>query len=132
MKKLCTHPGCKVIVEGGGYRCPQHPSTYVTPKKRYDWHFYNNRHIYTSARWKRLRAQQLSLHPTCCMCEQFGIITSASVADHVVEIKDGGEVWSLENLQSLCTACHNRKTGEEVRKRNEKKRLNGFKSLSDF
>jgi 5-methylcytosine-specific restriction enzyme A len=40
----------------------------------------------------------------------------ARVVDHVKAIKDGGARLDWSNLQSLCTACHNRKTAEDARK----------------
>ncbi len=41
----------------------------------------------------------------------------ASVVDHVVPIKDGGERFDAANLQALCVSCHNRKTATERARR---------------
>lgn len=38
-------------------------------------------------------------------------------ADHVVEIKDGGDPLDVANGQALCAACHTRKTASERAKR---------------
>ena len=134
MKKICSYPGCKTIVEGD-YRCPQHPVTiHHTPKKRYDWHFHNNKHIYGSARWQRLRDYFITMNPLC-QCEQcsfLNLVTPAEVVDHIIEIKDGGDPWDVKNLQSLSRSCHARKTGQEHRKRKKKRDNNGFGSLSDY
>lgn len=40
-------------------------------------------------------------------------------ADHIVAVKDGGGECGLDNLQTLCTSCHQRKT-TEMRKRHAK------------
>jgi len=32
-------------------------------------------------------------------------------ADHIVPIRQGGERYDLANGQTLCIACHGRKTG---------------------
>lgn len=65
---------------------------------------------YNTARWLRLRRKQLAKHPLCKACEADGEITAAVHVDHVKRIEDGGEVWSLDNLQSLCVAHHSIKT----------------------
>lgn len=133
MKKLCTYSGCKSIVNDGSYRCHLHTPTYQA-KRIYDHHYHQGKHIYKSHRWKKLRAAYLARNPLCeCrVCKALDATTPADVVDHIKEISDGGDIWDTSNLQSLSTACHNRKTAEEARKRKNKKRLNGFKSLSDF
>ena len=40
-------------------------------------------------------------------------------ADHVVPVWRGGGLCGLENLQTLCTACHSAKTKAEARERKE-------------
>ena len=131
MRKICTYPGCNVAVEVDDFdrsspRCPQHPSMYV-PKKVYKHHYHNGKHIYDSYQWKKLRKQYAEQQPLCEHCLKFDILTPLAVVDHVKEIEDGGEPFDINNLQSLCHSCHNRKTAEEKRKRNRK-----GKSISDF
>ena len=36
--------------------------------------------------------------------------------DHVVPLKRGGDAWALNNLQTLCRACHLAKTATENRR----------------
>ncbi len=123
-KKLCNVPYCRELTDSG--RCDTH--AYVRPvKKVYDHHYHQGKHIYSSGRWKRVRAAQLSEFPLCCTCEQFGLVKAADVVDHIIEIKDGGEVWDRSNMQSLCTYHHGVKTVDEKKKRKHK-----FPSLSDF
>ena len=69
------------------------------------------------------------MHPLCAHCEKVGLTTPMTTVDHVKELKDGGEPWDPDNLESLCDQCHKKKTGEEVKKRRKSK---GFKSISDF
>lgn len=66
------------------------------------------------------------------MCAKFGIATPAVIVDHIKEISDGGSINDPDNLQSLCFACHNKKTADEAVKRRKKKRNGGYKSMSDF
>ena len=51
----------------------------------------------------------------CCQrCNKTGLVL---IADHIVEINDGGSPLDLDNGQALCLGCHNIKTGEEKAKR---------------
>ena len=130
MSKLCTYPGCREIVDDGTARCPHHteaPS--FTPKKRYRHHYHDGKRIYQSARWRRLRDVQIQREPFCRDCLKYDVVTPAKIADHIVEIEDGGDVWNIDNLQSLCFSCHNAKTARKAKERRQNK---GFRSLSDF
>jgi 5-methylcytosine-specific restriction protein A len=68
---------------------------------------------YNTQHWKRLRLLQLGKQPLCVMCESMGRLTAATQVDHIVPIKDGGDPWAMENLQSLCASCHSHKTSTE-------------------
>lgn len=37
-------------------------------------------------------------------------IMSNLEVDHIIEVSDGGDMWSEENLQTLCYSCHKKKT----------------------
>lgn len=45
----------------------------------------------------------------CRMCGRAGRLE----CDHVVPLRDGGEVYSMDNLQTLCRGCHVDKTASE-------------------
>ena len=74
-----------------------------------------NSKIYHSTKWRKLRIQQLSKYPLCINFDTCHNV--ATIADHVVEVKDGGKHYSLDNLQSMCLSCHNAKTARERFKR---------------
>ena len=131
MAKLCTQVGCRAVVTDGGYRCAEH-ATVHTPKRRYDHHYHNGKNIYWTNRWKRARAIVLREEPLCRMCDRFGIVTKATLVDHVHEIKDGADPFDRSNMMALCHNCHNTKTGKVAKERRNKEKLNGFKSLSDY
>ncbi|OJX08239.1 MAG: hypothetical protein BGO72_01525 [Burkholderiales bacterium 70-64] len=63
-----------------------------------------------TARWQRLRALVLAEHPLCAHCFALGRVALATDVDHA----DGNPGNNARgNLQSLCHACHSRKTGRE-------------------
>lgn len=60
---------------------------------------------YKTAKWQRLRAEQLHAHPLCAMCKPKTVV--ASVCDHIEP--HGGDEHKFWNgpFQSLCSTCHN-------------------------
>ncbi|MRG98858.1 HNH endonuclease [Xanthomonas sontii] len=63
-----------------------------------------------STRWRRIRAAHLAGEPLCRQCALRGLVVAASDVDHI----DGDDSNNdAENLQSLCRACHSRKTATE-------------------
>lgn len=136
MLKICSFGGCNVNVDVSPSsqktpRCDKHQLSY-TPKKVYEHHYSDGKHIYSSRRWRSLRDQYIKHNPLCEHCKLSQIYSPGDMVDHISEIEDGGEVWDVDNLQTLCNACHARKTGEEVKRRRRKTKNNGFSSLSDF
>ncbi|OWB24491.1 HNH endonuclease, partial [Xanthomonas oryzae] len=65
----------------------------------------------TNARqWRQLRAAHLAAEPLCRQCARGGRVVAASDVDHI----DGDDSNNApDNLQSLCHACHSRKTAKE-------------------
>lgn len=62
---------------------------------------------YKTARWQRLRAQQLRQEPLCRRCKREGRITAATVAHHVVAHKgDERLFFDASNLAASCKPCH--------------------------
>lgn len=69
--------------------------------------------FYHREKWTRLSVAYRKENPLCVLCQDKGIITPAQVADHIKPIHQGGDPWSRENLQALCTSCHNKKSATE-------------------
>ena len=119
-KKLCTYASCNAIVnhkdDGSSPRCSKHQRTYQKESKedrqrKYAHHYdEKGRNIYHTTRWKKLRALKVGINPLCENCERFNIAKAVQEVDHVHEIEDGGEIWDIDNLQSLCKRCHLAKT----------------------
>ena len=49
----------------------------------------------------------------CEECLKNGQRKKATMVDHIVPIKQGGDKFSFSNLQSLCWTCHSRKSAQE-------------------
>jgi len=54
----------------------------------------------------------------CGICKMCGMSKNKMIVDHIVELKDGGEAFDYNNLETLCVSCHNKKTTEEIQRRN--------------
>lgn len=79
--------------------------------------FSNNEHVhlYHTTQWRKLRKAKLAINPLCeCdACKKRSVALPANVVDHIKPVKDGGDFWSMENLQSMNSTCHNRKSATE-------------------
>ena len=68
--------------------------------------------VYQSREWKDIRVVALVRDGyRCVQCKTpIGITKRDHAVDHIKEIADGGEAFDIENLQTLCSKCHNKKT----------------------
>lgn len=58
-------------------------------------------------RWQKARAEFLRANPLCTYCEQQGIVTAATVVDHIEPHQgDGVLFWARDNWQPLCKLHH--------------------------
>jgi len=107
-------PKCKEIlckersIKGSNY-CDEHKKEKFKEQAK----TYGSEPFYQTRIWKRIRLKVLSENPLCVECQSKGRVTGASVVDHILSIKQGGDKTNKNNLQSLCTSCHNRKRGRE-------------------
>lgn len=66
---------------------------------------------YNTGTWKRLRLAKLKDQPLCEACLRREVIEPAVAVDHIIAIEKGGEPFPpLDQLMSMCSACHNSKT----------------------
>jgi 5-methylcytosine-specific restriction enzyme A len=77
------------------------------PEKR------GNEEFYQGKLWKATRRSYIAAHPLCEECQRKGVTTEGKVVDHVVPIKQGGDLYKIQNLQTLCDRCHAIKSGKE-------------------
>ncbi len=70
------------------------------------------RKMYSTARWRRIRALVFARDKGLCVaCERRGTYTPGVEVDHVAKATESPQLfWDLENLQLLCKRCHGKKT----------------------
>jgi 5-methylcytosine-specific restriction enzyme A len=64
-------------------------------------------HLYQNKAWKALRNRQLQGEPMCRMCKANGVLTVATVCDHIIPHKGDLKKFWEGPFQSLCDKCHN-------------------------
>jgi 5-methylcytosine-specific restriction enzyme A len=74
--------------------------------------------FYNSKGWQIVREQALTRDVGLCLhCLARKEITFANMVDHIIPVKVAWEYrLTLDNLQSLCNACHAVKTAEDKKK----------------
>lgn len=67
------------------------------------------RALYSTPRWRKLRADQLRRQPWCRMHTAKGERIAGSHVDHIKAHRGNRELFfAPANLQSLCATCHNK------------------------
>lgn len=112
----CVEPSCGSLAVYRG-RCAVHSKDRERETHRTGRLTPTSGRIYGQKRWILLRRRQLFDEPLCRECAKEGRETIATLVDHIVPVEDGGEPWSLDNLQSLCAPHHGVKTSREVHAR---------------
>lgn len=64
------------------------------------------RRWYWTNRWRKIAKDQLQREPLCRMCLAGGIITAATVCDHVERHQGDEHRFYNGPMQSLCANCH--------------------------
>ncbi len=108
----CRRPGCAGLVQAGV--CSVCGPLRRASAAEHDERRGSSRERGYDARWERVRSIHLAAEPLCRMCSQAGRTTAAVLVDHITPINDGGAILDDRNLQSLCRACHDEKTREDV------------------
>ena len=107
-KKPCCYPGCPELTNERF--CDKH-----RPQASREYNRYirdeDSKKFYNSTAWRKLSALQLKREPLCAECLKAGRIQHAEIADHIKPIREGGARLDINNIQSLCRGCHNRKHG---------------------
>ncbi|MBQ3186727.1 MAG: HNH endonuclease [Alistipes sp.] len=86
---------------------------WLPKRKPFEGYRHHNTEFYQSTAWRKLRAVKLEQEPMCEECLKVGRLTPAQMVDHIVPINKGGAGLDMDNLQSLCNACHARKSAKD-------------------
>ena len=107
-KTPCSKCKTKLITVGSGGVCED---CRKVKHKEYNKHQRdpNAQSFYNSGFWRKLRNRKIQQDPLCEHCKARGLTILAHMVDHITERKDGG-TDTMDNLQSLCNACHEAKT----------------------
>jgi len=111
----CRRPGCAGLVRDGV--CSRCGPLKVATNALHDTTRGDRAERGYDGRWRRVRAMHLRSEPLCRMCQAAGRVTLATMVDHIVPIRDGGERLDDDGLQSLCVDCHAAKTADDLVKR---------------
>ena len=109
-KRPCSYPGCPRLVEGK--YCEEHKKLTDKQYNQYGRDEFT-KYFYKTPEWLFARKKQLEQHPFCEECLKEGKRKKATMVDHIIPIKQGGDKFASSNLQSLCWGCHSRKSVEE-------------------
>ena len=109
-KRPCSYPGCPRLVEG--QYCDEHKKLTAKQYNKYGRDNFT-KCFYKTPEWLYARKKQLEQHPFCEECLKEGKRKKATMVDHIIPIKQGGDKFAPSNLQSLCWSCHSRKSVEE-------------------
>lgn len=114
----CNHPGCSALSKFS--YCDAHKPNKAENTRFYDKFKRNKAHdnFYHSVSWKKcreyIRIRDLGL---CKCCLEDKRITIGTIVDHIIPLKVSWDKRLDENnLQLLCTSCHNIKTAEDMQK----------------
>ena len=76
-------------------------------------------HPRDTARWHKVRRNQLRAHP---ICQAQGCRLVATEVDHVIPLGEGGDRYGYGNLASLCHSHHVEKTTADAQRGKTRRR----------
>lgn len=108
---ICANTLCRQRIKDTERFCPKHRGE---SDKQYNKDVRFNKdniqyaRFYASSAWREVRAIKLSIQPMCEVCLEAGRLTEAKLVHHIVEVRDDySRRLDIDNLQSICQACHN-------------------------
>ena len=104
--RSCTQYPCRNMAVLNG-RCAQHAQRFEQQRGTSTQRGYDGR-------WRKARIAWLAEHWFCVACRLQGRMAAASEVDHIKPHRGDMDLfWDQTNWQSLCKACHSRKTASE-------------------
>lgn len=82
--------------------------------------------------WAVLSRAKRARDPLCEACLRAGILKPATLVDHTTPVKAGGAILApMDQLRSLCIACHNVKTARIDQGHSVPRHVQGFDANGD-
>ena len=97
----CAHRGCPNLVTSG--YCDKHKKE--NNKRKDKGRVPSDARGYGS-KWRKVRNIKIKRDPLCEICSTLTNPVPATMVHHIIPLSRGGKRLDLENLQSLCRACH--------------------------
>jgi len=119
MKKICSRPGCPILIDRGAY-CETHKGRANDGRKQYARHIQATNpalaeaaRIRNSFRWRKVRKQFLADHPLCQdphgEHHRAGVTRTATQVHHIAGLAERPDLaFHRENLMAVCNGCHAR------------------------
>jgi len=114
--KPCANPLCSALVPMTARYCDKHRRDHErarTARRREDPVERSLLDFYNSRLWRTFRLNFLADNALCEACKREGRLTPATVVDHVVPVKAGGDRLDVDNCQALCASHHAGKSARE-------------------
>ena len=73
--------------------------------------------FYQSPEWREFSTAVKQERGNCCEEQDCGYRGPRLIADHIIEVKDGGALLDRRNILLRCMPCHNTKTALTQRQR---------------
>lgn len=103
-RRPCRQIGCPALTDDPRGYCDKHRQQ-VHIDYRQQRTDKTEQEIYRSRRWTALSKAKRQADPFCERCQRAGRITPATLVHHKVPIRDGGDPWDWDNLESSCGSC---------------------------
>ena len=110
LKRPCRWPMCPGLTDDPRGYCEKHRGAGDRAYKASRTDTAEQR-LYTSTRWRKLRALKLKENPLCEVCLREHRLTPAVIVHHKDEVRAGGDPFAWAGLEAVCASCHRRLHG---------------------
>ncbi len=113
--RVCKFHKCGELTDNVNGYCDEHLEEFKKKRSRHRIGKGGKRRavvpFYWRKPWRMARRRQLAEHPLCAHCGVLG-----EEVDHIIPMSMGGGALDPENLQTLCSKCHNMKSQKDREK----------------